>query len=91
MPQNKVKYGSWDEVRLGTGIALPAPSPVPYPGYTLPARTPYCTRPRSCRGARKCVVGLRSVAQLTLDDRFSETQGITEVYNLVETGNINNH
>ena len=36
-------------------------------------------------------VGLISVAQLTLDAQIWEFQGITEVYNLVETGNPNDH
>ena len=37
------------------------------------------------------VVGLRSVDQLSLDARFSESGGMTEVYNLVEIGRIINH
>ena len=37
------------------------------------------------------VVGLKSVEQLSLSDRFSGFQGITEVYNLVDIGRINNH
>ena len=36
-------------------------------------------------------VGLKSVAQLSLDAQFSETRGITEVYNLALAGNLNNH
>ena len=36
-------------------------------------------------------VGLKSVAQLSLDDCFSGFQGMTEVYNLSEIGRINNH
>ena len=36
-------------------------------------------------------VGLISVDQLTLGRRFSGFQGITEVYNVIEIGRINNH
>ena len=37
------------------------------------------------------VVGLILVAQLTLDDHFSGFRGITEVYNLLDVGNPNDH
>ena len=37
------------------------------------------------------VVGLISVARLTLSAQISDITGITEGYNLVETGRINNH
>ena len=37
------------------------------------------------------VVGLISVAQLTLDGLFSGFRTMTEVYNLVEIGRINDH
>ena len=33
------------------------------------------------------VVGLKSVRQLTLDAHFSDIQGMTEVYNLLNAGN----
>ena len=36
-------------------------------------------------------VGLKSVRQLTLGAHISDITGMTEVYNLVETGRINNH
>ena len=36
-------------------------------------------------------VGLRSVAQLTLDAQISESKGMTEVYNLVEIDNPDDH
>ena len=36
-------------------------------------------------------VGLRSVDQLSLVAHFSGSQTITEVYNLVGIGRINNH
>ena len=37
------------------------------------------------------VVGLKSVAQLTLDLLFSGSEGMTEVYNLAIAGNPNDH
>ena len=37
------------------------------------------------------VVGLKSVDQVSLYLLFSGFQGITEVYNLMEIGRINNH
>ena len=37
------------------------------------------------------VVGLKSVAQLSLDDHISDIRGITEVYNLAKIGRISNH
>ena len=37
------------------------------------------------------VVGLRSVDQLSLDDQISGSQTMTEVYNLLRIGRINNH
>ena len=37
------------------------------------------------------VVGLISVAQLTLDARISGFRGITEVYNLVKARDPNDH
>ena len=36
-------------------------------------------------------MGLKSVEQLTLDGLFSGFRGITEVYNLVELGNPDDH
>ena len=37
------------------------------------------------------VVGLNSVDQLSLSVRFSGFEGMTEVYNLLKVGRINNH
>ena len=37
------------------------------------------------------VVGLKSVDQLSLYDRFSDIRDMTEVYNLRIAGRINNH
>ena len=36
-------------------------------------------------------VGLKSVRQLSLDDQISGSRELTEVYNLVRIGKINNH
>ena len=36
-------------------------------------------------------VGLKSVAQLTLDAEISGYRTMTEVYNLLKIGRINNH
>ena len=65
--------------------------PSHYPGYTLP---PGPGMLRAVHGAvrlSKCVVGLRSVAQLTLSALFSGFRTITEVYNLAVAGIFNNH
>ena len=42
-------------------------------------------------GGVNSVVGLISVEQLSLDAHFSGLTGMTEVYNLVKIGRINNH
>ena len=64
------------------GIAPPGTHPVPHtPGTPLPPWTGVHHAARS--GSQvNMVVGLKSVAQLTLDGRFSRFQGITEGYNL---------
>ena len=62
-------------------------TPLPYP---LVAMSGY-TGARAWRPANNMVVGLKSVAQLTLEGLFSGFQGITEVYNLATVGRINNH
>ena len=49
------------------------------------------TVPRSQSHGVNSVVGLKSVAQLSLCARFSGSQGMTEVYNLLSVGIINNH
>ena len=36
-------------------------------------------------------MGLISVGQLTLRDEISDIEGMTEVYNLLNIGRINNH
>ena len=42
-------------------------------------------------GGVNMVVGLKSVAQVSLADHISDIRGITEVYNLAVAGRINNH
>ena len=85
---------------LGGYPVLPLPDPPiphhpgytsPYPGYT----SRYCPAPSSAvPGSSRqsnSAVGLRSVDQLSLGPRFSGSQGITEVYNLANAGNPNDH
>ena len=81
------EYGVLGGSGLGTGIALPGTHPAPYPGYTplLPARLDHAAVPHRAR--HKVVVGLRSVAQLTLRPVFSVLRVMTEVYNLREIHN----
>ena len=69
---------------------LPAPPRV-HPSPTPLVATSGYTGARARVPRLKVAVGLISVAQLTLDGRFSESRGITEVYNLVETDRIHNH
>ena len=76
---------------VGTGIAPQAPTQLHYPGYTPPPLHRYMAPSRTRHGVAKLVVGLRSVAQLTLVVHFSGFRGITEVYNLLTAGIINNH
>ena len=73
------------------GIAPPGTHPLPHPGYTplLDYWHVHC-----CTGMSadpNMVVGLKSVYQLTLDALFSRFRGITEGYNLLTVGRINNH
>ena len=75
-------------------VPLPAHPAIPHPGYTSPTApgTPpswaYC----SARYSRvNMVVGLISVARLSLGAHFSVFQGFTEGYNLVRIRRINNH
>ena len=86
------KYGVLGGLGLGTGIApLPAPPSSHHPGYTLPAPLlMHAVTQRSVHRA-KVVVGLISVDQLTLRLRISDIEGMTEVYNLLRIGRINNH
>ena len=78
-------------VWLGTGIALPATPPATPPRVHPSLPHPVPTTAAPVDPGLKGVVGLISVAQLSLSAHFSGFQGITEVYNLVDTGIINNH
>ena len=81
------EYGYRMRLGLGTGIALPDPPSYHYPGYTPPptARLDHAAVPH--RASYKCVVGLRSVDQLSLSTDFSDLRTMTEGYNLSEIGN----
>ena len=80
------RLGGW-----GTGIALPATHPVSHtPGTPLPHPGTSTSARRQSRRA-KVAVGLKSVDQLTLSVHFSGFLGMTEVYNLLKIGRINNH
>ena len=84
------KYGSWEVWGLGTGIAPLRDPPSPHPGYTPPHATrQQCTREQLHPGLKEAV-GLKSVDQLTLCVVFSGFEGMTEVYNLIRIGRINN-
>ena len=76
---------------MGTGIALPA-----HPGHpTIPGTPPPTMSVLAVAvpwsQEYKVAVGLISVGQLSLSVHFSGFQGITEVYNLSDTGNPNDH
>ena len=85
------KYGSREGMGLGTGIALRDPPQSHTPGTPLPLPRTTCYTARSRHHGLNRVVGLISVGQLSLSVRFSEIEGITEVYNLLDIGRIINH
>ena len=65
-----------------------------YPGYTPPPPSGHGqpgTLPHGSYSGHNMVVGLKSVAQLTLEVLISGFRGITEGYNLATVGRINNH
>ena len=65
-----------------------------HPGYTSPPPSRLAWPDRSVQRSGQLsnmVVGLISVAQLSLSVHFSGFRTITEVYNLVDTGNPNDH
>ena len=73
--------------------------------YSTPPSPPRYTPPRvhllpatglvlansGCRAPKNMVVGLKSVAQLSLVGHFSDIRGITEVYNVGLADNPNDH
>ena len=77
------------------GIALPATQPVPIPRvHPSPARRYPVLMLAVTAGTGpwlNSAVGLISVAQLSLYTRISGFQGMTDLYNLVRIGRINNH
>ena len=64
-------------------LPLPRVHPPPSRQYSVASTVQY-------RGLNS-VVGLRSVDQLSLDGQISGFRGMTEVYNLIVAGIINNH
>ena len=65
--------------------------PSPPPRVHLPLPHYRCTDVGCRTEQSNSAVGLKSVAQLTVDGHFSRFKGMTEVYNLSETGNPNDH
>ena len=77
---------------MGTRYSTPPdPTRPHYPGYTLPPGYRYMVYGYSRAAQRNSAVGLISVAQLSLVGHFSGFQYMTEVYNLLRIGKINNH
>ena len=83
--------GPWDGWLGYRYSTPPGHPPSHHPGYTPPAPGVYGYMAAGSGSQVNSAVGLKSVAQLSLGTRFSEIQGITEVYNLVRIGNNNNH
>ena len=90
-----VKYGSLGGSWVGTGIALqptlPATHRPHHPGYTPPPPCMASRRVAAPWHQSYMAVGLISVGQLTLDGHISGFGTMTEVYNLIKIGRINNH
>ena len=85
------KYGSWDGW-VGTRYSTLPAHPHPTLPRVHPSPYPYrCTDVGVRTEQPEVVVGLKSVAQLTLDSQISGFQGITEVYNLRIADNPNDH
>ena len=76
---------------VGYRYSPPDPPGYPTPGTPLRHCPSYTTGTRAVPARLKEAVGLRSVGQLTLSARISGFQGITEGYNLPNTGNPNDH
>ena len=85
------KYGYPGGRRAGTGIAPSRTHPHPLPRVHLPPTPGMVMVLHAVYGQRDMVVGLKSVAQLTLYVQISGFRGITEVYNLALTGNPDDH
>ena len=89
------KYGSWEGHWVVPGIVPLQDHPArTTPGTPpLPARHPVLMRAVTAVPYTRLnsAMGLKSVQQLTLSDQISGFQGLTEVYNLINIGRINNH
>ena len=84
-------YGSWDGL-VGTRYSPPSHPPGPHhPGYTSLAPGMAARWLHAVYTMRNMVVGLISVVQLTLSAQISGSSLMTEVYNLVGIGRINDH
>ena len=90
-----MKYGSREGVWVVPGIAPSRYTQSPPPRVHLPA-TPtgsawLVALPHGHVPRLNYAVGLISVGQLSLCAEISESEGMTEVYNLVKVGRNNNH
>ena len=89
------KYGSRDGVLVVPGIAPSRTHPPALPRVHLPATPTGSARlgtlPHGHVRELNIVVGLISVDQLSLYGQISETGTMTELYNLLRIGRINNH
>ena len=75
---------------------VPGIAPSRYPPSYPPRVHPHCPAPHRTVTVRsevrvKEVVGLKSVAQLTLGTHISDIRGITEGYNVATADNPNDH
>ena len=83
--------GSGTGRRVVPGIAPSRPTLIPTtPGTPSPASST-ATRVHGDSRGLEDAVGLKSVAQLSLGTHFSGFKGMTEVYNLVELEDPNDH
>ena len=80
--------GYWLGTRYSPSPAHPVPIPRVHPPMPPTATMQVFT---GTDGQDNMVVGLISVDQLTLEPEISRFQGMTEGYNLVKIGRINNH
>ena len=76
---------------MGYRYSPPCPPTSSHPGYTSPYPGYTVCMKHVLYPDWNMVVGLISVAQLTLDGQISGFGGMTEVYNLIKIGRIINH
>ena len=72
---------------VGTGMHPSTHPPGPHTPGTPPRPATPAVRSSRAVMLLKEAVGLKSVAQLSLSDHFSDLRGFTEVHNLVKVGN----